>query len=165
MQRPDMTLEYAKSLFEYKDGSLFWKVKKATHIKIGDRVGSPTNGYESVYVDGKNWRIHRLVFLMHNGYFPKMVDHINGNRLDNRAENLRDADDSQNAHNAKLRRDNKTGIKGVSWNSDRCKWAARVNFKRKTYQVGYFEDIELAELAVQMAREKYHGAYANHGVN
>jgi hypothetical protein len=159
----EMTQDYAHSLFEYKDGNLYWKVKKAPHVHVGAEVGSPAHGYKTVYVDGRNWRIHRLVFLMQHGYLPKMVDHINGNRADNRIENLRAADDFQNAHNMNMRPDNKSGIKGVSWNSDRCKWVARVNFKRKTYQVGYFEDIELAEFAVQMAREKYHGAYANHG--
>lgn len=160
----EMTQDYSHSLFEYKDGNLYWKVKKAPHVHVGAKVGSPAHGYETVYVDGRNWRIHRLMFLMQHGYLPKMVDHINGNRADNRIENLRAADDFQNAHNAKLRPNNTSSIKGVSWNTDRCKWVARVNFKRKTYQVGYFEDIELAELAVQMAREKYHGKYANHGV-
>ena len=163
MQLTNMTQEYAHSLFDYKDGCLYWKVQKAPHVKIGAKVGSPAHGYKSVYVDGRNWRIHRLVFLMQYGYLPKIIDHINGNKTDNMIENLRAANDYQNAHNMKMRFDNKSGIKGVSWNSDRCKWVARVNYKCKTYQVGYFEDIELAELAVQMAREKFHGKFANHG--
>lgn len=92
----NMTQEYAHSLFDYKDGSLYWKVRKAPHVKIGARVGSPeVNGYQTVMVNGRNWRIHRLVFLMQYGYLPKNIDHINGNRSDNRIENLRAANDNE----------------------------------------------------------------------
>ena len=159
----NMTQEYAHSLFEYKDGGLYWKIRKAPHVKIGAKVGSPAiNGYESVMVDGRNWRIHRLVFLMQYGYLPKNIDHINGNRTDNRIENLRAADDSQNAHNQVLRSNNVSGIKGVSWNNDRQKWAVRVNYNKKTYQ-RYVQDLELAELVAIEMRSKLHGEYANHG--
>jgi hypothetical protein len=158
-----MTQEYAHSLFEYKDGNLYWKVRKAPHVKIGARVGSPeVNGYETVYVDGRNWRIHRLVFLMNYGYLPKNIDHINNNRKDNRIENLRAADDLQNAHNMNMRSDNISGIKGVSWNKDKNKWAVRVNHNKKTYQK-YVKDLELAELVAIEMRNKYHGMFANHG--
>jgi hypothetical protein len=159
----NMTQKYAHSLFDYKDGSLYWKVQKAPHVKIGAKVGSPAHGYETVMVDGRNWRIHRLVFLMHHGYLPKIIDHINNNRSDNRIENLRAADDNQNAHNQVLRSNNVSGIKGVSWNKDKQKWAVRVNHNKKTYQK-YVQDLELAELVAIEMRSKYHGKYANNGV-
>jgi hypothetical protein len=158
-----MTQEYAHSLFEYKDGSLYWKVRKAPHVKIGARVGSPILGYESVYVDGRNWRIHRLVFLMQHGYMPKMIDHINGDRKDNRIENLREANHQTNAYNQNMKCNNKSGIKGVSWNKDRQKWVVRVNHNKKTYQ-RYVQDLELAELVAIEMRSKLHGEFANNGV-
>ena len=158
-----MTQEYAHYLFEYKDGSLYWKVNKTTRNEVGKRVGSPAKNYETVMVDGKNWFIHRLVFLMQHGYMPKIVDHINGNTKDNRIENLREANDCENAHNAKLRVNNVSGVKGVSWNKDREKWVVRVNHNKKTYQK-YVQDIELAELVAVEMRAKYHGAFANNGV-
>jgi hypothetical protein len=159
-----MTQEYAHSLFEYKDGSLYWKVKKAPHVKIGARVGSPEiNGYETVYVDGRNWRIHRLVFLMQHGFLPKMIDHVNGIRNDNRIENLREANDQTNAYNAKIRINNISGLKGVSWNKNKQKWAVRVNYNKKTYQK-YVKDLELAELVAIEMRSKLHGEYTNHGI-
>jgi hypothetical protein len=160
----NMTQEYAHSLFEYKDGSLYWKVKKAPHVKVGAKVGSPeVNGYETVMVDGRNWRVHRLVFLMQHGYLPTMIDHINGNRKDNRIDNLRAADKQTNTYNQVLKRNNKSGIKGVSWNNDRQKWAVRVNHNKKTYQK-YVKDLELAELVAIEMREKLHGNFANNGV-
>ena len=159
----NMTQEYAHSLFEYKDGSLYWKVRKAQKTHIGKRAGSPAHGYESVYVDGRNWRIHRLVFLMQHGYLPKVLDHINGNRKDNRVENLREASYQTNAYNQNMKRNNVSGIKGVSWNNDRQKWAVRVNHNKKTYQ-RYVQDLELAELVAIEMRSKLHGDFANHGI-
>jgi len=154
--------EYVKSLFDYKDGHLYWKVNKTTRNWVGKRVGSPINGYLSVMVDGKNWMCHRLIYLIHHGYMPSKIDHINNNRSDNRIENLRAADDKQNAHNQVLRSNNVSGIKGVSWNNDRQKWAVRVNHNKKTYQ-RYVQDLELAELVAIEMRSKLHGEYANHG--
>ena len=159
----NMTQEYAHSLFDYKDGSLYWKVNKTTRNWIGKRCGSPeSHGYETVMVDGRNWRIHRLVFLMQHGYMPKMIDHINGDRKDNRIENLREANTQTNTYNQALHSNNVSGIKGVSWNNDRQKWAVRVNHNKKTYQ-RYVQDLELAELVAIEMRSKLHGEFANHG--
>ena len=162
MQLNKMTKDYALSLFEYKEGNLYWKVQKAPHVKVGSKVGSPAHGYETVYVDGKNWRIHRLVFLMHFDYLPSTIDHINGIRNDNRIENLRAVDNYQNAQNSKLRSTSKSGIKGVSWNTNRQKWCVRINTNKKLKQ-WYVEDLELAELIAIEARDKFHGVFANHG--
>lgn len=163
MQSLEMTKEYACSLFDYKDGELYWKVNKTTRNLIGKRVGSFAHGYKTVMVDGKNWRIHRLVYLMHHGHLPKMIDHINNDRSDNRIENLREANDNQNAHNQMMRPDNITGVKGVSWNNARQTWVVRVNYMKRTYQK-YIKDFELAELVAIELRNKLHGQFANHGV-
>lgn len=161
----NMTQEYAHSLFEYKDGGLYWKVKKAPHVKVGARVGSPAiGGYETVYVDGRNWRIHRLVFLMQHGYLPKNIDHINGIRDDHRIENLRAATHVTNNYNKVAQSNNKLGIKNVSWNNQNKKYWVQLVQNRKKVFSEMFDDLELAELVAIMAREKYHGEFANHGV-
>jgi hypothetical protein len=99
---------------------------------------------------------------MQHGYLPKVLDHINGDRKDNRIENLREANHQTNAYNQNMKRNNVSGIKGVSWNNDRQKWAVRVNHNKKTYQ-RYVQDLELAELVAIEMRSKLHGDYANHG--
>jgi hypothetical protein len=162
MNFPEMTQEYAKSLFEYKDGHLYWKVNKTTRNLIGMKVGSPINGYYNVMVDGKNWRVHRLVFLMNYGYLPKIVDHINNIRSDNRIENLRAADKYTNAQNTLKRYDNQSGVKGVSWNTERQKWVVRINANKKLHQ-WYVDCLEFAELLANEARVKFHGEFANKG--
>jgi len=163
MQSTNMTQEYAHSLFEYKDGCLYWRVQKAPHVKIGAKVGSPAHGYESVYVDGRNWRIHRLVFLMHFGYLPSTIDHINGIKDDNRIENLREATPSENGYNKILLTKSKSGIKNVQWISHMNKWQVRLKINKQNKVMGYFEDLELADLVATEARDKFHGKFANHG--
>lgn len=158
----EMTKEYACSLFDYNDGKLFWKVNKTTRNYIGREAGSPAHGYKTVMVDGKNWRIHRLVFLMHHGYLPSLIDHINGDKSDNRIENLRDAGTVGNSRNQRIRFDNKTGVKGVSWDKNRLKWAVRVKANGKINQK-YIADFNIAKQAAMSMREALHGEYANHG--
>ena len=78
-----------KQLFEYRSGELFWKVKKR-RIVAGQKAGSlRKDGYFQVEIEGKKYLLHRLIFLYHNDYFPDCIDHINGNKSDNRIENLR----------------------------------------------------------------------------
>ena len=76
--------------FDHKDGHLYWKkVNRQQHL-VGKEVGSihPT-GYRHVTWNGKVHKVHRLIFLLEHGYLPKEIDHINGDRQDNRLENLR----------------------------------------------------------------------------
>ncbi len=161
-QNSTLTQEQAKDLLEYRDGELYWKVSKGP-AKIGSRVGCfDKEGYRVTTINYKNYKIHRLIFMMHYGFFPQEVDHINGNKSDNSIENLREATHSLNNCNKIIQKNNTSGIKGVSWKKDRKKWDVRVAINKKNYRIGYFEDLELATLAAEMAREKYHKEYARH---
>ena len=66
--------------------------------------------------------------------------------------------------NSKLSKSNSTGSKNVSYEAGINKFIVTISVKKKFAYVGYFDDLELADLVAHMAREKYHGAYANHGV-
>ena len=102
---------------------------------------------------------HRLVYLWHFGYVPKEIDHINGDKRDNRIENLREANRSQNMRNVKLKRNNTSGAKGVCWSKEKNKWVVRVSVNKKTIHCGYYEDFELAALVSAEAIDKYHGYF------
>ena len=161
-----ITKELLDELFEYKDGSLYWKVTLSNRGKIGNKAGSArTDGYLRLGINGKEYAIHRLVFFMHNGYLPKIIDHIDNNYLNNKIENLREATQSQNLQNSKLSKNNTSGIKNVSWDKEKNKWLVSIKIKNngKSQYIGYYADIELAELIAIEAREKYHGTFANHG--
>lgn len=97
------TKERLHELFEYKDGQLFWKVRKALCVKLGDSFGSKKpNGYVDGAIDRGLYRVHRLIWIWHNGDIPKgmLIDHINGIKDDNRIENLRVLSNRDNVRSA-----------------------------------------------------------------
>lgn len=88
------------------------------------------------------------------------VDHINGNKLDNRRCNLRIATNGQNSANKGPRRDAKSGIKGVRWHKNSRMWQARITLDGHTRSLGYFRAIEDAAMAFERAARLRHGAFA-----
>jgi hypothetical protein len=157
-----ITKERANELFVYKNNDLYWKINKGT-AKAGSLVGSFDNGYRRTSVDGKLYLVHRIIFFMAYGYFPKFVDHKDGNTLNNSLENLREATRAQNNSNAQRGASFVSGAKGVGWHKHLRKWRVRVSVKNKSITVGYFDDLDLAQLVAIEARNKYHGNFANHG--
>ena len=151
----ELTKDQLDQIFEYKDGVLYWKPSKAGTIDGA--------GYYQTGIQGKYFKNHRLIFLMHHGYLPSLIDHIDGNRLNNKIENLREATRSQNSFNSMKSKLNTTGVKGVAWRNDIQKYRARIYANKKTYKLGTFEKIEDAEKAVSEARKKYHGDFAKKG--
>lgn len=88
------------------------------------------------------------------------VDHINGNKLDNRRCNLRVCTRSQNLQNMKLRKDNRLGVKGVTFNKARQKYVAQITSNGKNKGLGYFLTIEEAKAAYDKAALEKFGAFA-----
>jgi hypothetical protein len=156
--------EYLQSIFEYKDGNLFWKLPRP-RIQVGNKAGTlQNNGYFSTKVNGKLYLNHRLIFLYHYGYLPKFIDHINNNSLDNRLENLRECTLSQNQQNQQLRRNNTSGVKGVCWHKKSKKWIVHIHVNGKNKHFGLYENIELAITAAKTMRNQHHKEFANHGL-
>ena len=157
----EVTQSQLHELFDYKDGNLIWKVAKARIIKVGDIAGSINEyGYIIIGIDGKVYRAHRLIYLYHNGYFPSFIDHIDGNKTNNKIENLRSATTSQNAMNRKISIKNSSGIKGVVWHKRDKKWVVQVKVNSKYQSFGYYEDKELAELVAIEATNKLHKEFS-----
>jgi hypothetical protein len=156
-----ITQEYLQSIFEYKDGELFWNVKRSG-IQKGDMAGCvDSKGYKRIRLNGKKILNHRIIFIIHHGFLPKMLDHINLNRLDNRIENLREANRIQNGQNRVLK-NNTSGYKNVYWHTQAKKWCVRIVANKKHISCGLFNELELAGLVAQEARNKYHGEFARH---
>ena len=150
--------------FEYKDGDLYWKKVTTNRVKIGSKVGSKHNaGYLQTALLGKPYLLHRIIFSMQNGYIPKEIDHIDGNRQNNKIENLREVTRSENNWNQKLSIKNTSGIKGVNWNKKTKKWSARLKILGKVKTFGEYFDKEVAKFIVETMRHKYHKEFTNHG--
>ena len=90
MANKSLTQDYLKELFEYFNGDIYWKLSRSNVIKVGKKAGylNP-NMYLSTSIDGKLYLNHRLIFLMHYGYLPKYIDHIDGNHYNNDPANVR----------------------------------------------------------------------------
>ena len=147
-----------KNLFDYVDGQLVAKTN-VNKRKVGDVLGSVNDkGYLKGSVNQRLYRVHRLVFLYFHGFMPPQVDHIDGNRLNNRIENLREATFKQNNQNRKPT--GSSGVKGVVWHKQSKKWVASICVNRKSVHLGSFENIKDAALAATEAREKLHGDFA-----
>lgn len=158
-----LTQDEALKVFNYSNGKLYWKIKSSYRLNIGDEAGYlKSSGYVAIAYAGKVYRAHRLIYLMFNGVIPKTLDHINGNRSDNRIENLREATDSQNQHNRKVNSKNPTKCKNVRWIARIKRYWVALNVNKQCISLGYFKDLELADLVAQEARNKYHGQFAKH---
>lgn len=162
-----MTLaERFNQAFEYRDGKLYWKINTNPSKKlIGKEAGCRSSGaYGVVNLDGQAYSVHKVIFCMHNGFMPIVVDHINGIKDDHRLENLRAATHQSNNWNKVVQSNNKLGLKNISWHKQNQKyWVQLAKHGKKVVSV-FVEDLELAELVAIEARNKYHGEFANHGV-
>ncbi|HHL8053427.1 TPA: HNH endonuclease [Klebsiella pneumoniae] len=102
--------------------------------------------------------------VIHGEWPASFIDHINLNRSDNRAINLRLATNSENMMNQSKRADNSSGVKGVDWHSRTKKWRARCMVSGVRHTVGMFNSKREAEKSIREFRNQVHGEFANHGV-
>lgn len=161
--KPSLTQEQAKELFEYKDGILYWKTRHKNSRKAKDDLEAgtvSTYGYKRVTHKQVKYYVHQLVFLLHHGFIPKMIDHIDGDCNNNKIENLRESNKSKNACNSKIRKDNTSGCRGVTWQKKSNKWLVQVIDNKKTKYLGLYKDFELACLVSNEARSFYHKEHA-----
>jgi len=151
-------------LFRYNNGKLYWKIKPSRNMDIGDLAGSfDSYGYRGITIKNKHYKHHRIVWIMHYGDIDRdiQIDHKKG--LSDKIDNLRIATSSQNQHNRKINKNNKSGFKGVWWNKKRGKWEAYTRLKGKKIHLGRFNDPEVAAQIVRIERIRLHGEFANHG--
>jgi len=158
-----ITQKIISDLFYYSDGALYWKVSRHNSINIGTRAGcSDVKGYRRIRVNNKKYMEHRLIFLLHKGYMPTFIDHIDNNILNNKIENLRECTNGQNRQNSRVSRNNQSGVKNVTWDSKHKKWRVQVRANGATYRSQYLDDLEEAKRIAHNMREIHHGEYCNH---
>jgi hypothetical protein len=160
----ELTQNLLKNHFRYENGFLYWTDFSIRPTAKKTELGTLLpNGYLYVKFFKKNQYVHRLIFLFHHGYLPKYVDHINGNKIDNRIENLRDVTHCQNMMNIKKYSLNTSGYKGVSFHKRSQKWVAQIKFNKKHLYLGLFDQPEKAYEAYCYKAKELHGEYANLG--
>ncbi len=147
-------------LYEYRDGNLYRKTS-ARGVKAGSKANyKHDKNYCEIYIEGKKYKLHRIVFMYHHGYMPKIIDHINGDKYDNRIENLREATYSENKKNLKIYKTNTSGYAGISFDKTRKKWFVSISINNKLKNLGRFRNIEDAINARKVAEENHFGFWA-----
>ena len=120
-------------------------------------------GYKSGNIGGKFFFAHRVVFaLVHRRWPEDLIDHINGDRSDNRPANLRDSSHLENQRNKKRPITNTSGGVGVQWIADRRQWRAVIKVGGRAKHLGMFCTLSEAAAARKIA-ETENGFHANHG--
>lgn len=156
-----ITAARLKALFSYdKETGFFTRKIGVRGESIGEVAGTlGGDGYWQISIGPRGarkiYKAHRLAWLYVYSEWPeKQIDHINGNRSDNRWVNLREATQSQNNANAARRSDNTSGFKGVM--RGRKKWRAQITVRGKNLEIGTFESPEAAHAAyVDKARSVF----------
>ncbi|MFN7610552.1 MAG: HNH endonuclease signature motif containing protein [bacterium] len=127
-----------KFAYDADTGNLFWR---NTRIDYLDKIagGIRSDGYKQVRVGGEMYLAHRVIWGLCVGPIDDPIDHINGDRSDNRISNLRLATPSQNQQNRKLQSNNSSGASGVYYHKNAGKWAARAGANKKSVWIGLFD--------------------------
>ena len=154
-----ISAEDVRATFQYDPdtGDLLWK-DNPKKSRNGKRAGHPHCGYITVRWRNNKHRVHRLIWLYHNGSWPTLIDHINGDRLDNRIENLRNVSHSENNQNISSARGGSMYV-GV-WRGRRGGWVSAIRHNKKTYNLGRFDTEEDAAKAYLDAKKRLHTYWA-----
>ena len=157
------------SMFTYNPdtGVLTWRPRETddrwNRVFAGKPAGGlDAKGYIRIRTNGNNWNAHRVIWKMVHGEEPEYVDHINGDRADNRLVNLRSVSKLENARNAKRGKNNTSGVNGVHWVTREQKWRACIYVNNRKVSLGDFCCLAAAAEA-RVAAERKYGYHENHG--
>jgi hypothetical protein len=150
--------ERARERFSTLRGYATWNSRYA-----GKEAGTPFTGYISISIHKNRILAHRIAWAMYFGEWPEAdIDHINGDRRDNRIKNLRSVSRGENRKNSAMHSRNTSGVSGVDWFKPAQLWRARIHDDGKEITLGYFKDMDSAVAARKAAEPKY-GYHPNHG--
>jgi hypothetical protein len=167
---PSIDYLHKRLRYEPETGKLFWRDCEDMPVQWRARYAGKeaftalsTHGYPYGAVDDRKFSAHRIIWAIHHGYWPRdQIDHINGIRVDNRISNLRVVTHEENQRNSSMKRNNTSGVTGVSWNKLRSKWMARIMIDGRYRHLGSFDTLDAAaEVRAEASRK--HGYTDRHG--
>lgn len=154
-----LTQERLKEFFNYNlEDGLFTRLKYAGNSAKGTVVGTHhADGYLSMEIDKKGYLLHRLAWLYIHGELPIIqIDHIDGNRANNKLSNLREATTFENAQNRKTPSNNSSGYLGVYFKVTQNKWCAKIDVNNRRHYLGMFDSALEASVAYVEAKLRLH---------
>ncbi len=155
-----ITQSELKKVLDYDPvtGDFTRMVANSNRIKVGDIAGFVNKGgYKQLMINKKTYYAHRLAWLYIYGEFPQNhIDHINGNKKDNRIANLRECTNIENHQNMASRKNSTSKYLGVCWSNYHNKWFAQISFNYQKKYLGLFENEEEAFAAYLKAKKELH---------
>lgn len=165
MAKIELTQEVVKSLFDYKDGFLFYKSNPLVPVDFHFKRAAIKSGkYFTVKILDEKYHLHRIIFLWHHGYVPPQIDHSDRNSLNNRIENLRAATYWQNNANRTSKNNSTSKYRGVYFDGTRTsfkKWGACIYVNGELLFRKFFNSENEAALAYNKLAVKHHKEFAN----
>jgi hypothetical protein len=143
--------------YDASTGTFTWRVRRGGRAQKGTVAGRISKGHRYILIDRRNYAAHRLVWLYFHGKWPQYeIDHLNGDRDDNRISNLRDVPRAVNAENMRrARTDNKSsGLLGVT--AQRGRWIAQITVRGRNHNLGSFDTPQKAHAAYVAAKRRLH---------
>lgn len=149
--------------YEPETGKLFWRERDRNLSGLEAGGVASSDGYRRVRINGQIRLAHRVILAMETGAWPAgQVDHINGDRSDNRLANLRSVSLAENMLNKARYATNKSGVTGVHWHRQHKKWCAAIQINGRRRTLGVFASIEDAVRA-RVSAQAEAGFHINHG--
>ncbi len=149
--------------YDSDTGIFTWINPTSPRIKVNSNAGSGWKGYTRIGLDGTEYYAHQLAWFYHYGKWPKyQIDHIDGDRSNNRISNLRDVPQSENVKNSSVGKTSSSGYRGVTWCNDRLNWRVNIGINGKIKSLGRFDDLDKA-ISVRKEAEIKYGFHKNHG--
>ena len=166
--KPLPSADRLRELLDYAPdtGTLRWKMTNSNRAPAGSIAGEAPSGhgYRQIGIDGDRYRTHRVIWKLMTGRDPVAeIDHVDGDRSNNRWANLREASHSENGCNKPPPRSNTSGFKGVYFDRFAGRWKAQIKFAGRRRHLGRFDTPEEAHAAYRSAAARLHGAFARTG--
>ena len=155
MRQIEISKLHEHLIYNPLNGCIYSKTQRG-NIRAGKKLGTVgTGGYMTINVCKVTMYFHRIAFAMHNGYWPEMVDHIDGNVLNNKADNLRASNKIFNARNAASKNGNK--FRGA------CKrphgWEVFIRSNNRQIWIGIYKNPIEAAFNYDLASLQHHGEH------
>jgi len=155
-----ITIEELKEILTYDSESGVFSWNRTGTGRSGKIAGTSSGGgYQQITIKRRKYLSHRLAWFFVNNEWPTLIDHIDGDGMNNKICNLRIVTHSQNTMNCKINKNSRSGVNGVSFCNKKKKWTTYIQSKGKTIHLGRFVEKDDAIKSRRAAENQIFGTF------